>query len=149
MVVILSGLLPIIFFSLFVVFYIQQELVGHLGRKLEIQVEEISTQIDMEFLNSYQELRECTDQLAAGNEAEKSLAAFAKAELRLHENTIHGLYRCLGILSPVGRPPRRTAEVRQRRPSSQALSGRRLHRLATQTDKKCGLRIQNGPDGSG
>ena len=39
----------------------------------------------------------------------------------------------------LGRPPRRTARVRLRRPRSQALPGRRLRRLATTVDEKSGL----------
>jgi hypothetical protein len=38
------------------------------------------------------------------------------------------------------RPPRRTVQVRLRRPRSQALSERRLHRLVTKILEKCGLR---------
>ena len=41
----------------------------------------------------------------------------------------------------LGRPPRRTARVRLRRPRSQALPGRPLRRLATTSDEKSGLEV--------
>ncbi len=55
------------------------------------------------------------------------------------------VYYVAAIIRPgcvsLGRPPRRTVQVRLRRPRSQALPGRPLRRLATTGDEKCGLRV--------
>ncbi len=61
------------------------------------------------------------------------------------------VYYVAAIIRPgcvsLGRPPRRTVQVRLRRPRSQALPGRPLRRLATTGDEKCGLSLRTSVSG--
>ena len=80
--------------------------------------------------------------------AEKALKkAKEELETRVEERTnphfSSPVYYVAAIIRPgcvsLGRPPRRTVQVRLRRPRSQALPGRHLRRLTTTGDEKCGL----------
>lgn len=99
-VVLVGGLLPILVLSAFILFFVQEELEGHVGRQLDLAVRGLCDDIDREILKIYRDLTILAEKMNDGSNFREPIIQFLSDENLVLENLEFQPYGCIGVINP-------------------------------------------------